>query len=67
MKDVPDFLTIRQVARTGLISEHFLRLRLRQGRLPGFYSGSRYIVDYAALVELLHQEARAGGGMDVKA
>lgn len=56
------FLTIREVARTGLLSEHVLRMRLRQNRLPGFYvgtSGTRYLVDYAALVEMLHKEARA--------
>ncbi len=51
------FLTIRQVARTGLISEHYLRLRLKRSGLPGFYAGTRFLVDYAALVELLHRES----------
>ena len=54
------FMTIRQVAKSGLISEHYLRLRLRQGRLPGFYSGTRFIVDFDALVNLLHAEALQG-------
>lgn len=52
-----NFMTIRQVARTGLVSEHYLRLRQKQGRLPGFFSGTRFIVDYSALVDLLHQES----------
>lgn len=56
------FQTIRQVARTGLISEHYLRLRLQQGKLPGFYVGTRFMIDYSALVELLHSEARARVG-----
>ncbi len=54
------FMTIREVARTGLISEHYLRLRLKQKGLPGFYSGSRFLIDYAALVDLLHRESLAG-------
>ena len=53
------FQTIRQVAKSGLISEHYLRLRLKQSKLPGFYSGKRFIVDYEALVEMLHREALA--------
>ena len=60
---LPPFQTIRQVAKTGLISEHFLRLRLRQGKLPGFYTGTRFLVDYAALVDLLHAESLASAGI----
>lgn len=51
------FQTIRQVAKSGLLSEHYLRLRLAQGKLPGFFVGNRFLVDYAALVELMHKEA----------
>lgn len=56
------FQTIRQVAKTGLISEHYLRLRLKQSGLPGFYVGTRFMVDVAALVETLHNESRTNGG-----
>lgn len=51
------FQTIRQVASNSPLSEHYLRLRLKQGKLPGFYVGTRYLVDYAALLEMLHREA----------
>ena len=51
------YLTIRQTAATGIISEHFLRLRLRQGQLPGFYSGNRFLVDVDALAEMLRAES----------
>ncbi len=56
MGDV-QFLTIRQTAKTGLISEHYLRLRLKQSKLPGFYAGTRFMVDVSALEEMLHREA----------
>jgi len=51
------YRTIRQTAATGILSEHVLRLRQKQGRLPGFYSGNRFLVDVDALAELLRAEA----------
>ena len=54
------FQSIRQIASCGPLSEHYLRIRLKQGKLPGFYVGTRYLVDYAALLEMLHQESLAG-------
>lgn len=56
MNDAP-FQTIRQVAKSGLLSEHYLRLRLSQGKLPGFFVGNRFMVDYAALVDMMHRES----------
>lgn len=53
------FQTIREVARSGLVSEHYLRLRLKQRGLPGFYSGSRFLIDVTALEEMLHRESLA--------
>ena len=53
------FLTIRQVARTGLISEHFLRLLETEGRLPGIYAGNRKLVNVPLLVEQLNRESAA--------
>lgn len=51
------FMTIRETAANSPLSEHYLRLRLRQNRLPGFYVGTRYMIDYSALMEMLHREA----------
>ena len=56
------FQTIRQVAAHGPLSEHYLRLRLKQGKLPGFYVGTRYLVDCSALMEMLHREAMLACG-----
>lgn len=57
------FMTIREVARTGLISEHYLRLLEKQHRLPCVYSGKKCLVNYPLLVEQLDAESAAAAGM----
>lgn len=52
-----DFQTIRQIAKAGPLSEHFLRTRLKENRLPGFYAGTRFLVDVPALMDMLHRES----------
>ena len=49
----PKMLTIRQVAGTGVLSEHALRLMQRQGRLPCLYVGNRCLVNYDKLLAQL--------------
>ena len=56
-KNVPRFLTIRQVAATGILSEHHLRLMEKQGKLPGIYSGTRFKVNYPLLIEKLDRDS----------
>lgn len=51
------FLTIRQTAATGILSEHHLRLLEKQGRLPGVRSGNRFLVNTALLIEQLDRES----------
>lgn len=53
-----EFLTIRKTAATGLISEHYLRQMVAQGRCPGIYSGNRFLVNVEALRERLDWESR---------
>lgn len=52
--------TIRQAAAMGPLSEHYLRLLLKQGKLPGFYVGRMYRINYGALMSQL--EALSVGG-----
>ena len=52
------FLTIRQTAATGILSEHHLRMMEKQGRLPGVRSGNRFLVNTALLIEQLDRESR---------
>ena len=54
------FLTIRQAAKEGPLSEYCLRLMLKRGELPGVYSGTRFLVNYALFLERLGAEAKGG-------
>lgn len=56
-----NFKTIRQTAATGLISEHFLRMIVKQNRCPGIYSGTRFLVNVDALAEMLDADSRTVG------
>lgn len=53
------YLTIKQTARKGPYSEHRLRKMLRAGELPGFYSGTRFYVNYELLMGQLDRECRS--------
>lgn len=53
------FMSIREVARTGLISEYYLRLMEKQNRLPCIYSGKKCMINYPLLVEQLDLESAA--------
>lgn len=56
---MPKMKTIRQVAAIGILSEHYLRMRLKQGMLPGIYVGSRFLVNVDELTEQLQAESRS--------
>lgn len=56
---MPTMKTIRQTAALGILSEHLLRIMLKQGRLPGVYSGNRFLVNVEALVSQLNSESVA--------
>lgn len=56
---MPTMRTIRQTAALGILSEHLLRIMLKQGRLPGVYSGNRFLVNVEALVSQLNSESVA--------
>lgn len=55
---MPEFKTIRQVAATGMISEHYLRLMVARGECPGIQSGNRFLVNVPALAERLDDLSR---------
>lgn len=55
--EAPKFLTIRETAATGILSEHYLRLMEKRGELPGIYVGNRFKVNYGLLVERLNAQS----------
>ena len=63
MKDYDKYLTIRQTAERGIITEFQLRKMLRAGELPGFYSGKTYKVNVPMLIDKLDAMSAVNGGM----
>ena len=53
MDGIPKMMTIREIARTGLLSEHALRLLTKQGKLPALYINSKALLDYNTVVEYI--------------
>ena len=65
--DVPHFMSIREIAKTGILSEYTLRLMEKQKRLPCIYvgqSGKKCLVNFDRLVEQLNQIVQEGGTAD---
>ncbi len=50
----PRFLTINQVAATGLLPENALRVMHRNGQLPCVHIGKKALVNYDKLLEQLN-------------
>ena len=53
MENKPRMMTIREIASTGLLSEHALRLMLKEGKLPAIYIGKKALIKYDRLCEEL--------------
>ena len=58
MMEGNQFLTIRQVAKSGILPEHYLRMLEAQKRLPGVYSGRTKLVNVRMLLEQLDDESK---------
>lgn len=53
MADIPRFMTIREVASTGVLSEYALRLMEKRGELPCVYSGRKCLINYDRFIDQL--------------
>lgn len=64
MTNTPQFMTIREVAKTNILSEHALRLMQKQGKIPHIMCGKKCLINYPLLLEKLTDESRrnAKGG-----
>ena len=49
----PNMMTVRQIAKTGLLSEHALCIMLKAGKLPAIYIGNKALINYDKLCEQL--------------
>ena len=48
-----EFISMRETERRGPLSRRQLDSMRRAGQLPGFFAGSRFLVNYTALMQLL--------------
>lgn len=55
---MPQFKTIRQVAASGLISEHYLRRLVAAHECPGIRSGNRFLINVELLKAKLNEMSR---------
>lgn len=53
MQKQPTMMTIREIAGTGLLSEHALRMMLKAGKLPAIFIGKKALINYDKLCEEL--------------
>lgn len=58
MNDCPKFMTIRETARTGVLTEFRLRMMEKSNSLPGIMAGNKFLVNYPMLLEQLDAESR---------
>lgn len=52
---LPKMLTIREVAKTGLLSEYALRQLCKQGKIPCITVNHKVLINFDALVKQLQQ------------
>lgn len=58
MDMIPNFLTIRQAAATRILPEYRLRQMCAEGKLPGFYAGKKFLINFPALCDQLNRIGR---------
>lgn len=54
MNHNPRMMTIREIARTGILPENALRRLVKQGKIPHIKCGNRVLINYDRLIELLN-------------
>ena len=48
-------MTVRELAKTGILTEHAIRLMLKQNKLPVLYIGKKALINYEKTVEMLQR------------
>ena len=59
MNKIPQMMTVRQMAATGILPENAIRSLLKQGKLPAIYSGKKALINFELVCEML-QGLKAG-------
>lgn len=51
------FLTVREVAATGILTEYAIRLLLKQKKIPAIYINRKALINYPMLLESLDKQS----------
>ena len=52
-KKRPQMMTVRQIAKTGLLPENAIRVMLKNGQIKAVYSGRKALINFDNLCEYL--------------
>ena len=52
-KKLPQMMTVRQIAKTGLLPENAIRVMLKNGQIKAVYSGRKALINFDNLCEYL--------------
>lgn len=52
--NTPKLMTVRQIAKTGIISEGTLRRLIKQGTIKPLYSGNRALLNYNSVCQVIN-------------
>lgn len=55
---IPQMMTIRQVAKTGIFPENALRVLVKNGEIPAVYSGCKAFINYNTVVAYLEKKTK---------
>jgi len=50
----PKFMTVKELAQTGILPETAIRRMLKAGQLPAVYSGQKALINYNTLCNYLN-------------
>lgn len=51
--ELPRMMTVREIAKTGLLPENTIRVMLRSGQIQAVYSGKKALINFDNLCEYL--------------
>ena len=61
-KKLPQMMTVRQIAKTGLLPENAIRVMLKNGQIKAVYSGRKALINFDNLCESLKTLTVVGWG-----
>lgn len=57
---LPRMMTVRQVARTGILPENAIRTLIKQKKIPAIYSGNKALINFDNLCTMLNNLGKVG-------